>query len=255
MEIQRARWRRVRADLRLDDPRSEEFSTGGLAEFLAEPSVRLLILPSDPEGTSLEFNADFWTWWLANRTDPADGRYDRWPNDRPSAGAAVRYTGTQREMTGYLALHRSGGLELELGQGGAISARDERRYFRLSYSVGQIWSAFALYREATDRFGLPGPWEISCALRKTAGAFLSNFAEGWAEPGQGFFSENHVAAEPNLMWRRELQEWPEGEGVRDLAFSFGGWMEDAWGYRQRRFLAQRGSLSNQFDTVAYRRYA
>ena len=254
IEVQRSRWQRMRTSLGLNDPKSETFSTGGLAASIAEPSVRLLILPSDPEGRFIEFNEDFWTWWLTNHIDPANGRPDRWPQEFPTANAAVRHTGTAREMTGYLALHRGGGLELELGQGGAITAPEGRRYFRLSYMVGQIWSVFALYLEVIDRFSLLGPWEISCALRNTSGAVLSNFAEGWAEPGQGFFSENHLVAEPNLLGRRELHEWPGVDGVRDLAFSFGGWIEDAWEYRQRRFLAQRGSLMGQFDTTVYRSY-
>lgn len=253
-ELQRSRWRRLAAGMRLEDPESEDFSTGGLARLVAEPSVRLIVIPADPESTFLDFDGEFWEWWLASRPDPSDGRADRWSGGRTTAGAAIRYAGTEREMDGYLALHRSGILELEMGQGGALSARDGKRYFRLTYSVGQIWSALAFYQEAKDRLGLPGPWEVRCALRNTSGAILSNFGEGWAEPGQGFHHEQHVITEPNLLARRELHEWPDADGTRGLAFSFGAWIEDAWGYRYRRFLARQGAMTGQFDTSAYRRY-
>jgi hypothetical protein len=29
-----------------------------------EPSVRLLILPADPEATLIEFDEEMWSWWL-----------------------------------------------------------------------------------------------------------------------------------------------------------------------------------------------
>lgn len=152
-----------------------------------------------------------------------------------------------------MAVHRNGCLELELGKFGAVDGADKNRYFRLTYSVGQIWCALAFYQEIIDRFSLSGPWEISCALRKTEGAILSNFAEGWAEPGHGFLSDNRALVEPNLLCRLELDELPSADGIRELAFSFGGWMEDAWSHRERRFLSQRGSSIGQFDTTAYRR--
>ncbi len=46
VELQRARWRRARAALRLLDPEAEDFATGGLERFIEQQSVRLLILPA-----------------------------------------------------------------------------------------------------------------------------------------------------------------------------------------------------------------
>jgi hypothetical protein len=58
LELQRARWRRTRDLLRLVDPEAEDFAIGGLARFMDEPSVRLLILPADPEATLIEFDEE-----------------------------------------------------------------------------------------------------------------------------------------------------------------------------------------------------
>ncbi|PYN18766.1 MAG: hypothetical protein DMD99_26825 [Candidatus Rokuibacteriota bacterium] len=58
--------------------------------------------------------------------------------------------------------------------------------------------------------------------------------------------------EPNLLWRRELDSWPAAEETKQLAFSVGAWIEDAFGSQSRRFLAREGKLAGQFDWQRYR---
>ncbi len=256
---QRVRWERVRAGLHLTDPRSEDFGTGGLARRVDEPSVRLLLLPPDPEGTLLDFTSDFWAWWRERRADPATGSVEWWAREHePTAGAAVCYTRGGNTQDGkpwgsYLALHRTGGLEMELGSDGATTGGDEQRYFRLTYAVGQVWYGLALFQEVIARVGLQGPWEMTVALQKTKGALLSHFAAGWAEPRGGAGDSRRNCLEPNLLFRYELPDWPDAEGLRDLAFRVGGWIEDAWGNKERRFLAQGGPFSGNFDPIKYQR--
>ena len=60
-------------------------------------------------------------------------------------------------------------------------------------------------------------------------------------------------AEDNLMFHSELLEWltePDVQG--NLAFELGGRIEDAWGWRERRFLARTGAHEGRFDASEYR---
>lgn len=252
-ELRRGRWRRFRQQIALSEPSSEGFAKGGLSNRVSEPSVRLLVLPDDPEADLISFDNDLWNWWLENRESPATQRQTQWGlRYEPTPTAAVRYDQGPGELwEDYLALHRHGGLEMELGRHATYSW-DERRAFRLIHIVGRIWTALDLYQEVIERFGVSGPWEVSLALRDTQGAVLGNVAEGWENPGSGFADEVIVCIEPGLLTRREIMEWPDAEGAKSLAFALGGWIEDSWGIRQRRFLAQRGERAGEFDIRAYR---
>lgn len=251
LELYRKRWRRARSKFRLTNPDADDFGTGGLAKFVAVPSVRFLILPTDPENEFIEFDEEFWTWWLETRTDPVPGRRAEWGHNlRPTAHAALR-TGYPENgnWAHHLALFRHGGLEVELGSTGYREWNGKKVFF-LIWTVGRLWAAMDLYRSVIDRFGLRGPWEASLAMRQTGGSFLGNFGEGWAEPHSHEY-EARPCAESHVFMRREIDAWPTGDGVRELAFSFGARMEDAWGVRQRRFLAHRGDLAGQFDSRRY----
>lgn len=235
-EMLRARWRRARQPLLLLDPHADNFANGGLARRVTEPSVRLLVLPPDPEDHQVEFDDDFWAWWRHERHDPTSGqRISWWPFHEPTSTAAASFF-TRREGTweNYLALHRHGGLEMELGTD-PIYSSDGRRGFRLSFIFGRVWTGLGVYGDAVQRYDLRGPFEISLALRNTEGAILGNVARGWSEPGSGF-TDVRTCAEPGLLLRREVTEWPDAAGTRSLAIRLGAWLEDCWGYTDRRFL-------------------
>jgi hypothetical protein len=105
----------------------------------------------------------------------------------------------------------------------------------------------ARYGQVIDKFDLDSPHEVTLALRQTEGAWLGNFAEGWAEPGTPW-NRAGACPEPHVLIRRELHDWPqEPDELRTLAFSLGARMEDAWGAPQRRFLANRGEHEGNFD--------
>jgi hypothetical protein len=240
-EITRTRWRRARQPLLLLDPEADGFATGGLARRVRESSVRLLILPPDPEDIRVEFDERFWAWWQQDRLDPSSGQAMRWwPFHEPTSSAAASFV-TRREgvWDSYLAIHRHAGLETELGRECTYSS-DGRRAFRLRFMVERVWAALGVYGEVVRRYGLSGPWEVSLALRDTSGAVLGNVARGWSEPGTGLV-DVRTCAEPGLLLRREVTEWPDENGTRALALSLGAWVEDSWGYSQRRFLPRTGA--------------
>lgn len=253
-ELRRARWRHARQALHLLDPGANDFGSGGLARFVEARSVRLLILPEDPEAMTIEFDKELWDWWLQDRLDPASGRSARWGlYEQPTATAAVRFEryGADGGWVSYLALHRHGGLEMEIGANGIYSWREQQRAFRLIRATGNIWAALDLYREVVEHLEIEGPWEVSLALQNTRGAILGNFGEGWAEPGMGFADEISICQDPGVLLHREVTHWPDVDGARSLAFDIGGWIEDSWGMRSRRFAALRGNLAGNFDSTKY----
>lgn len=185
LEMQRAVWRRARQPLRLLDPDSDDFATGGLARHIPDLSVRGLVLPGDPEAEALEFDEELWGWWLTNWPNPFNRSTTAWGSaSHPTAQAAVRHDQPSDDpwkWDVYVALHRHGGLEFGLGRAVTSKAND-RRIFLLIPIIGRVWAALHLYREVVNRFNLKGPWELSVALRRTGGAQLGGLGEGWLEP-------------------------------------------------------------------------
>lgn len=173
---------------------------------------------------------------------------------RPAVSAAVRgISPDDVSFSRLVALRRDSGLEMGLGREGIFrfSRQQEMRVFRLILMIGRVWSALSVYREAVQHLSIGGPWEISLAIPNTSGSMLGHLAEGWADPVE-YGSELPPCDEPGLLLRRELVQFPDPEGVQALAFSFGTWLEDIWGVRDRRFLVARGPLAGQFDKSRYR---
>jgi hypothetical protein len=238
LDRQRRRWRRARTPLRLVDPDADGFSTGGLAARVHEPTVRLLLLPADPDAWLVDFDSEFWAWWRQDRDDPTTGQPASWGYDNlPTEFAALRTAIVENgRFAKYLALHRNGALEFELGENGAyVYPRVNLRVFRLITIVGRVQGVLRLWTEIRSRLQLDGPCELSLALRDTQAAALGNVAEGWQEPGPDMPGRRCPAK--HLLCRRELWDWPDEARQLDLVFSIGGWIEDSWGYQERRFLA------------------
>ena len=252
MDVVRARWRRWRASQRLLEPEDDGFGHGGLGRDLPDLCTRLTVLPPDPEATVTEFDDDLWAWWGTEFDDPVTGGVTSWGSEKaPTVAAALHGSRSNGEWLRYLALHRHGGLELGLGRDGGME-RDERRAFFLIQIVHRCWVALARFGELVVRFNLEGPFEVTLALAKTETAVLANFAAGWAEPG-GALGRVPTCSEPNVLARRELPSLAAGgDGPRDLAFTLGGQIEDAWGVPQRRFIARDGELEGQFDSSRVR---
>lgn len=258
----RARWRRARAPLRLVDPQSEDFGTGGLARFVEDVGVRFLVLPADPELAVLRFDEAFWPWWMQDRPDPFDGAppTDVGRQSMPTATAAVRFDQRNRrwEWFQYTALLRSGGLELGLGSESVHEGRTQEdeaiRGFHLTRIVGRIWHGTAVYSDVLSQFpGIEGPWEATLALIRTHDAMLGDLAAGWDDFGFIRHYDLPRCQEPNLMFCREIEEWPSDGDLADFAYTFGEMIEGAWASKNRRWLIPEGRQgAGTFDVSRYR---
>ena len=263
IELCRRRWRRERQRLRLVDPLSEDFGTGGLARHAPEVHVRFLILPADPEAAAVQFDEDFWAWWMQDRPNPFEGSSStNWGREGVAeATAAVRYdrgTDDRWNWNGYLALLRFGGLEFGLGRLGSVRWRrtpeeDETHVFFLTTIVGRVWVGLTLFAEILERHAIQGPWEITLALRDSNLAVIGNVAAGWEEPERAFPREELPRCpDPNVLIVREVVEWPDPDGRQTLAFDIGSNIEDAFGFRGRRFLGRLDPVAGMFDPSRYR---
>ena len=258
VDRQRKHWRRARAGHRLNDPTEDDFGSGGLAERVEDPRVRILLLPDDPEEIRVVFDDSFWQWWRGDHPDPTSNQPARWGNySQPTSDAAVRSSLIMpgQKWRNYLAIHRSGAIEAELGRYGGAIANAQRGtggqilVFRLVTIVGLTWAALALYDRVREWFGIDGPTELTVSLRATAGAFLGDFGQGWSEPWD-YNHETPPQLEKNLQLRRELREWP-GSTLGALAMNVGEWLEDAWGNTTRRYRAARGPMAGQSKLLRF----
>jgi hypothetical protein len=250
MELRRDRWRRVRAACHLTDPADADFGRGGLARSLDEVSVRLLVLPSDPEVRVRVIDEE-----ALSRLENAVQEWGRphgvsalWGHTKTACaeGAMIfAYDQSRRgPWTQYLCQRADGGLEAGIGSAGARTYED-RRYFFLRHIVVRLWSALAVLSTRQDA-EVEGPLEISLALCGTEKSLLADFAEGWAEPGSAMH-EPTACAEPNVLFRVEVGALPAPDDIEELAFGLGALIENAYGYTLRRFIAKRGSFEGQFD--------
>lgn len=250
LDVLRERWRREKHALRLRDVNADGFGAGGLGERLDDPSVRLVVLPADPEDARVEFDDDLLEWWGQDWIDPASGEKTSWGRTTLTAAAMIRYTESgEGSWSRYLALRRDGGIDLGMGTDSARGV-SEQRHFWLVTIVGRIWSAMSVYRECLARLSPPGPWEVTLALVNTADAHLSGVAEGWSDPLQGGYGLK-PNREAGLLHSRLVPEWPDELGCQGLAFGLGTVIDNGWGVVQRRFIARTGQNADKFDGSKY----
>ncbi len=253
-ELIRARWRRALRREALDKVDRDGFALGGLARRLGSPSVRLLVLPSDPDAEIVE--VDEWLWaWVKNfeTMEVAGGRVHLGTQHVPTAHAAalVNSHGSQQPWRSYIAVHRSGAIECGLGDRGAWEREDGEgtlvRVFNLISIVGCTWATLKFATALRERVAANGPFQMTLALHRTEGALLGNVGEGWAEP-LSWDNDLPACADRHLLWHLEIEDWPDADGTERLALRVGDYLEDAWGCTDRRYLARVGQLAGRFDS-------
>lgn len=246
IDAARGRWRQKVECLGLPDPDGvKPTERRGLGRRFPELSTRIILLPSDPFRTDLQFDSQFWQWWGEERPAPFGGPV-RWDRSLPTGDAAVRVQGHGDSWKACLALHRYGGVEV-ISQD-FYTLRDGLRVLRLVRSVALLWIALDAQVWVLNHLEVPGPWQIVVALHDTEKSALGNVAKGWAEPYHLLAHDLPRCPEPNVLIAREFEEFPtEPEAVRDLAYELGGRIEDAWGMQQRRFLSRTGEAVGEFD--------
>lgn len=249
--LRRTGWRETRKALHLLDVTDEAFGSGDLGQAVDSLSVRVLFLPADPDAWLIDFDQEFWDWWLADIDDLPCPTKVLWGEEaRVYSRSAIRCRDNGLgKLDSYLAIHRHGGIEFGLGSHGFYTSRVGRA-FRLVPLVGGIWTALALQRSAIDRYTMESPWEISLAFLGTEGSYLGNVAKGWAEPESAHGMR--PCGERNVLLRREIVEWPKPDEIERLALMLGDQIENAWGSRHHRFLARDGELQGRFDLAALR---
>jgi hypothetical protein len=244
IDAQRGRWLRYRTGQRLTIEAGEDFALGDLARYVDGLDVRLAFLPDDPDADSVPLNRETLAWLKEPRPTPYGGQRPRWGHrDRATSCALVIYD-QYRDDAGwgqYLALHRHGGIEL--GRGNFAYQVRDTRVFPLRQMIGLAWIAAGLQSEVADRWHLTPPFELTVALPNANGATLGSFAEGWSEPGSGFWDFTTCIEE------RILLRWEVDDGVdpETLALALGDHLEQAFGSTHRRYLAHRGEYQGRFD--------
>jgi hypothetical protein len=252
-ELRRVRWRRALEAEGLDTVDQGDITLRGLAARRRTPSVRLLLLPGDPERRGDRDRRRVWAWVKNFSVVQVDGRNLRLgAQEIPTAHAAalVDSYGSRDAWNSYLAIHRSEALEYGLGDRGAWERKDQEgnlvRVFSLISVVARTWALLKFASALRDRTAVDGPWQLTVALNRTAGAFLGNVGEGWAEP-LTWDNELPPCVDQHLLWHIDIADVPRDDEARDIAFSVGDRIEDAWGARQRRYLARVGDLAGRFD--------
>lgn len=253
-EILRARWRQALGQHAVDTVDRKDFGLSPLAVRLRIATVQMLLLPTDPESDVLQLDEDLWAWLAAETPVDVGGRAVRFGEQKyPTAHAAARVSGygAGEPWNSYLAIHRSGTIELGLGDRGGWEREDRDgqrvRQFNLISIVTYSWALLKFSAALNRRLRLTGPMHLSIALRDTRDARLGNVGEGWAEPGS---YENSAGGcmEESLLWHLELDGAPSKASQQRLAFAIGDRLEGAWGVRQRRYLACRGERPGQLDS-------
>lgn len=252
-ELLRARWRRALDGHALDDVRRADFALGGLATRLRVPTAQLLLLPPDPEAEAVRFDDAFWAWVGPQSTVDIDGRTVRFGDQsHPTADAAALVSGygSKEPWNSYLAVHRSGAIELGLGDRGGWQRQNREgetvRMFNLISIVTYALAMLSFARALNERIPLPGPRQLTVALRSTKDALLGNVGEGWAEP-DSFQNTVGGCPEEHLLWHLSIDEPPYDEAQRALAFALGDRIENAWGTVHRRYLARVGDWTDRLD--------
>jgi hypothetical protein len=254
IELIRARWRRALERHALDDPRRDDFATGGLASRLDDNTFQILLLPADPETVTVTIDDKFWAWFEARRTTEVFGRPVRFgAQRRPTAHAAafVDTYGGGHPWNHYLAIHRSGAMEMGMGTRGGWERDDRdgqrRRVFHLISIAAYTCAMLKVTAELDQRHEPAQPRLLTVALRDTAGAHLGNLGDGWAQPF-AFDHRHDGCAEPHLLWHHEVEGLDLlSTAPEEIAISVADRLEDAWGCEQRRYIARGGPLAGQFD--------
>lgn len=244
VDAQRGRWAAYRQEQGLVLGAADDFALGGLGRHAIDLDIRMLFLPADPHADAVSLSSDSLSWLREERESPYGGGQVLWGREaRATSGALVLYNqyGDGGGWSRYLALHRHGGLELASGRC-SYEMRDVR-IFHLRHIVGLIWSALAFQGEVISRWEIDAPFELTVSLRKTMGATLGGFAEGWREPGRDLF-EFPTCIEDHVLLRWELDK---GFDAGEVALNVGDRVEQSFGTTGRRHLAHRGEYKGRFD--------
>jgi len=112
-----------------------------------------------------------------------------------------------------------------------------------------VWAACHVHAALAESLNIPGPSELTVGLRGTGGAILGGFAKGWLEPQQSIRGVT-ICHEQNVLVRREVMGHG-GDSAREIAFSVGRQIENAFGSTGQRFRIWHDNTLGDFDKKRY----
>jgi hypothetical protein len=246
-DVVKRRWEREQALLGLArDTPDEKFAVGGLGALAVAPTVRIVVLPSDPCSQTVP-GQDPKSVLPQLNTLPSGRQLPRLETIRGTSSGYVGYSSADedRPWSSFAAVHWHGGVDFFLGkQGGRewdVPLGLRRRVNYLLPSVTWARVAFDLQRQMVERFTVSGPFRAILGVAHTAGASLGNLGAGWPEPGADGFWAPPTAVEQHVLLLEDLSEWPDVEGVEALALRFGSRLDLAFGGSGNRHLDRTGS--------------
>jgi hypothetical protein len=226
------------------------FAAGGLGALAVPPTVRIVVLPGEPSSIALPAQ------------DPS-GVIP--PFISLPGGAQLPRTGTVRGVSsGYVgyperdrgerwprftALPWHGGVDFYLGESGGQD-RDEAhgmpRLIWLRRTVGWAWGAFGFQLKVIRRYGIEGPFRAIIGVADTASAGLGDLGTGWAEPGGPGSPSAPAAVDHQVLLHEDLAQWPDADGIKELALRFGARLDLAFGGSGDRHLDRTGPEADHF---------
>ncbi|MDO8731448.1 MAG: hypothetical protein Q7L55_02595 [Actinomycetota bacterium] len=251
-ELLRARWQRSLLTFALDSEAREDFAVSGLAMRLTDVTVQVLLMPADPEADAFPIGETTHQWISEIDAINLDAMRFKLPGEahRSAHALVLSHRYNDDRWSSYVAVHRSGAVEWGLGADGGWT-RETRdavpiRRIALSPTVARVWATLRLASMVQTSYAIAGPYNLVVGIRGTYQAELGSLGEGWAEPGD-FQNRVRPCPERHLLWQIEIEELPDEEVARQIAYSIGDRIEDAWGVKQRRYLAERGPYQGKLD--------
>jgi hypothetical protein len=258
----RQRWRDYRGTLRMTEYATDDqdFASGGLASLVTASSVRVLVLPADPESTSLAFTDEVWALLPSRPPAPWGGQLSFFPTQVATSDAALIVERSGRDSaqpwSSYLGVHRNGAVETELGLHGGWTrmSQDNQpvRHFFLKTIVSWPWTGIDLHRRLLEvERSAPGPVEVSVALRDLAGSSLAELGAGWPEPHNTWADEIPIAVERHALVRYEVAEVMDPAVVKAAALEIGDRIDNCFGSHLHRHLDRVGEHVGEFVPARY----
>jgi hypothetical protein len=251
-DVVKRRWEREQTLLGLArDTPDEKFAIGGLGALAVPPTVRIVVLPSDPCSHTVP-GQDPNSVIPQQIMVPGGRELARYETARGTSSGYVGYpyAGDDGLWRSFAAVHWHGGVEFFLGKEGGLewefAPGSRRRVFFLRMSVGWAWGAFGFQRQMVEQFQIPGPFRAIFAVSQTAGAILGNLGDGWPQPGGASLFGQPSAIEPRVLLLEDLPEWPDATGVEALALRFGSRLDLAFGGSGDRHLNRTGPDAGRF---------
>ncbi len=250
-EVVLRRWEQEQALLGLArNTPLEAFAAGGLGAVAVPPTVRIVVLPGDPAAVALPAQ-DPQAVIPPVISMPGGGQLPGADTVRGTSSGYVRYPdpGKGRPWPRFVAVHWHGGVDFHLGELGGQDANGQHGLPRLIWlrrTVAWTWGAFGLQQKIIRRYDIAGPFRTIIGVAGTASAGLADLGTGWADPGGPGSPAAPASVDHQVLLVEDVAEWPDADGIRELALRFGARLDLAFGGPGDRHLDKTGPEAGRF---------